>query len=165
MYTLLCWFRWDRNHHGERYVYIRDAQQVHVIGLNQLFRSWYPQRWSVLQLVTLVLSFHVYVTGWLIITIRGEKCVHKDAQQVHVIGLNHLFRSWYPQRWSVLQPVTLVLSFLLVFGYMCTLWADLLYVIWLECIWQDEDVDILFPKWTTLKKVESTVCSTFSSAC
>ena len=25
--------------------------------------------------------------------IRGEKSVHRDAQQVHVIGLNHLFRS------------------------------------------------------------------------
>ena len=52
----------------------------------------------------------------------GEMNVYiKDAHQVHVIGRNHLFQNWYPQRWSVLQPATLVSSILLVIGYKCTL--------------------------------------------
>ena len=47
-------------------MYIKDAQQVHVIGLNHFIPelmsaemisgSTYPQRWSVVQLVTLVSS-------------------------------------------------------------------------------------------------------------
>ena len=39
---------------GERYVYIKVAQHIHMIELNQLFRSWHPQRRSVIQPVTVM---------------------------------------------------------------------------------------------------------------
>ena len=111
MYTKLWWFQWDRNHHGGWSVYIRDAQQVHVVGLNHLFR------WSVLQLVTLVSSFLLMldtsvhhglickITGMQLVKWRcwymippirqllktaSNGCI-EDAQQGHVIGPNQIF--------------------------------------------------------------------------
>ena len=89
MYTSWWWFRLIVTIMGERNVYTKDAQQVHVIGLNHIFRCWWPQRWSVVQLVTLVFTFHCYVMGWLIVTIRGERmCTSRTHNRFTWSGLN-----------------------------------------------------------------------------
>ena len=68
-------------------------------------------------------------------------------------------------RWSVLQYVTLVLSFRLSLG-ICVHFGKICYM---KDNWDafDEMKMLIFcsPEWTILKKVESTVYSTFSAAC
>lgn len=142
MNTMLWWFRWDRNHQEGRYVFIRDAQQIHVTELNHhsgvdnrrdsqcfnLLLWWHRVDFWMGTCVHLGLVFYVK-DNWnafdedvdtpflrirqLLKTASNEYI--EDAQQDHVIGINHIFRRRYPQRWSVFYLVTSVISSF--FGY------------------------------------------------
>ena len=61
--------------------------------------GWFNQHQRVSSQCFMYTSLGYMYTSWwwfrLIVTIMGERNVYtKDAQQVHVIGLNHLFRCW-----------------------------------------------------------------------
>lgn len=137
MYTLWWWFRLIVTIMGERNVYTKDAQKVRGSGSIMYSGLEKPQRWSVVQLVTLVLTFHCYVMGWLIVTIRGERMCTSMTQSSFSDGCYRL---------------------------MCTLRVNGLHVRLLEGIWWDEDGWYSVPPyWAILKKVVSTVFSTFSA--
>ena len=65
----------------------------------QSLTGWYnQQQWVSSRCLKYTSSGYMYTSWWwfrLIVTIKGERNVYtKDAQQVHVIGLNHIFRCW-----------------------------------------------------------------------
>ena len=139
MYTLWWWFRLIVTIMGERNVYTKDAQKVRVIGLNRVFRSWKAAE-----------------------MISGSTChlgINVSLLRYGLINRNHQGRE------NVYINDAVYSSFSDgCYRLMCTLRVNGLHVRLLEGIWWDEDGWYSVPPyWAILKKVVSTVFSTFSA--
>ena len=101
--------------------YNEDAQQDHVIGINQIFRKGYPQRWSVSWVVIFGVLFHLPGGSVLVILLVwstsafSEKKYEKNIWSVRwfcvstssigLIWVMVTWRCWYmiPPNWQLVK--------------------------------------------------------------